>query len=337
MTHETLGREILINALSGNWMQALRGGQDVFWDTPGFRYFRAQEKLFFGDTDFGNLAVTLILPYVFFGFLANFISKKWTFWITIVFLLGILLHFHSLENLGVAYYIYVMVTRGGWPDTLAYTAFLGALTLLLRYVNARNGAYYWYGFLAYFLLFITVFMRPQFAIAALIVAVYFAGKLMVERRFNEMFLSWLGFVPIFFPLWHNYFFGHKPYFFTGSTHITINMPPSTYFNAFKELLVSNFSGQNVAKVMLHIKGMIGPWYRLLFLGAVFYAAFLKRKIPADMRMIAVVCLSLHFVNLFVFATYFRYVLLAWALTVVVAIFLFWLRLTVPKEIVAHKN
>jgi hypothetical protein len=323
LTHATYGREILVNLISGNWMQALRGGQDIFWDTPGFRYFRALEKLFFGDTNFGYLAVILIFPYILFGFLANFISKKWVFWSTIAFLLAILVHSHEIEGLGFTYHIYVMVARGGWPDTLAYAAFPGAFTLLLRYVKARNGAYYWYGFLAHFLLFVTVFMRPQFVISTLVIVAYFAARLILERRFNEVIFSWLGFMPIFFPLWHNYFFGHKLYPFTGSVHLAVNIPPSVYLNAFRELLASNFSGQDLTKVMSHIKDTIGPRYRLVFLGAVFYMAFLKRRIPFEMRMVAVVCLSLHFVNLFIFATYFRYVFLTWGLTVVVTIFLVW--------------
>lgn len=330
-THETLGRGILINAMSGNWMQAIRAGQDVFWDTPGFRYFRAVEKLFFGDTDFGYLAVVLMFPYVLFGFLENFISKRWAFWTTILFLLGIFLRFHILERLGFTYYIYVMVVRGGWPDALAYTAFLGGLTLLLRYARVQNGSYYWYGFLAHFLLFITVFMRPQFSITALIVVCYFAGKLMLERRFKEAFLPWLGFVPVLFPMAHNYFFGHKFCLFTAFAQTAITTSPSAYLGAFRELLTLNFSGKNLTRVAAHLKVMIGPWYKLVLLGVVFYAALLKRKMPPDMRMITIVCLSLHFVNLFVFAIYFRYVFLTWVLTVVVVIFLFWLRLNGQKE------
>jgi hypothetical protein len=83
------------------------------------------------------------------------------------------------------------------------------------------------------------------------------------------------------------------------------MPLVVYLNAGKELLALNFSGQDIIKVTEHLKNMIGPWYRLLFLGVVFYAAFFRRKMPSEIRMLAIACLSLHFVNLFVFATYFR--------------------------------
>ena len=41
LSHQTYGRGILSNAMAGDWREVLRGGQDVYWDTPGFRYFRA--------------------------------------------------------------------------------------------------------------------------------------------------------------------------------------------------------------------------------------------------------------------------------------------------------
>lgn len=324
MLHKTFAREILINAVSGNWLEALRGQEKVFWNTPGFRYFRALEKLFFGDTDLGYLAVVLILPYVLFGFLTSFVSKRWAFWATILFLFSVFLNSHAMEKIGFTYHIYVMVVRGGWPDTLAYTAFLGGLTLALRYVKIRDGSYIWYGFLAHFLFFVTVFMRPQFCFTALIAVLYFAVRLFREGRFKEVIYTWIGFVPVLFPLAHNYFFGGKLCLFTGAVNMALIMPPSVYVDAFKELLAADFSGQNIVKVTLHLKTMVGPWYRAILLGAVIYLTFLKRRVPSEMRMVAILCLSLHFVNLFIFAVYFRYVFLTWALTVISAIFLSYL-------------
>ena len=335
MTHETLGRKILLNAINGNWAQAIRGEQDVFWDTPGFRYFRALEKLFFGDTSMAYLAVTLILPYVLFGFLTMFISKIWSFWITVLFTLGISPHISIWKNPGIAYYMYIMVSRGGWPDTLAYTAFLGGITLALRYIKMLDGAYLWYGFLAHLLLFVTVFMRPQFCVAALVVVLYLAARLMREGRIKEVLFTWIGFAPVLFPLFHNYIFGGKICLFTGSMNSAIDTPPSIYLGAFRELLTLNFMGKNLTQVATHLKLMIGPWYRPIFLAAVFYMAFLKKKVPPDMRMIAIVCLSLHFVNLFIFAVSFRYVLLTWMLTIVITIFLVWLLLKERKDNKLH--
>ena len=330
MTHETLGRNILVHVLSGDWKSAFRGGEDVFWNTPGFRYFRAIEKLFFGDTNFGYLAVALLFPYIVFGFLENFISKKLAFCSTLFFMLGYL-PFNILANLGVTYYIYLMVARGGWPEVLAFSAVLGGLTLALRYGNSRNGGYLWYGSLAHFLFFITVFMRPQFCVTALIAVLYFAFRAFKRGMIKEVFFTWIAFAPVLFPLVHNYYFGGKICLFTGFIHQSIAVPPSTYLNAGKELLSLNFSEHNFFKVIKHLKEMIGPWYRMVFLGFVFYAAFPNRKVPPNVRLVAILCISLHFVNLFVFATYFRYVLLAWALTVVIVIFLFWLKLSLQAE------
>ncbi|MFA4933771.1 MAG: hypothetical protein WC574_05010 [Candidatus Omnitrophota bacterium] len=322
VTHETFGRNILNYALSGDWKSVFRGEEDIFWNTPGFRYFRAFEKLLFGDTNLGYLAVVLLLPYVLFGFLTNFISKQWAFCSTLVFLLGFL-PFHILDNLGATYYIYLTVVRGGWPDVLAFTSFLGGLALAIRYGDLRNGGNLWYGFLAHFLFFVTVFMRPQFCVAVLIGVLYFAFRAFKKGMIKEVFFAWVVFLPVLFPLVHNYYFGGKICLFTGAIYFAVDTPPPVYFNAAKELLLFNFSGQNLEKVILHLKVMIGPLYRAVFLGIVFYTAFLKRKITPNLRLLAVLCLSLHFTNLFIFATYFRYSLLAWALTVIVAVSLFW--------------
>lgn len=315
LTHQTYGRNILKNAIEGNWGLALKGEQDVYWDTPGFRYFRALEKFGFGDTNLGYLLVTLLLPYVWYLFLSRFIARIWAFWTTIVFLLT----YFPVEGLGFSYYLYVMVTRGGWPDTLGYISFLTAIWLASKYYPIRGAAYIWYGFIAHFLLFITVFMRPNFCVAALIIILYLAFKLFREKRFKEIFFSWMGFLPIILMPLHNYWFGKKFYLFTGAIDLAVTTPPAMYFNAFKELLSSDFNGENFRQIMLHIKAMIGFWYRVLFLIPVFFAAFTRIKIPSDLRMLAFVVLALHAVNLFVFAVFFRYVFLTWALTVMVTI------------------
>ena len=330
ITHQTFGKMILLHALSGNWKSAIRGVEDVFWNTPGFRYFRAIEKLFFGQTNLGYLTIVLLVPYILFGFLTNLFSKKLSFGLTLFFMLGFL-PFQILNNLGATYYIYVMVVRGGWPEVLGYTAFLGGLTLALRYENSRNGEYLWYSFLAHFLFFITVFMRPQFCITVLIAVLYFSFKADKRGMRKEVILSWVAFAPVLFPLVHNAYFGSEAYLFTGARNLALSTPPLTYLRAGKEILLLNFSGKNLSDVILQLKGMIGPWYRAILLGFVFYAAFLKRKVPSNLRLIAVLCMSLHFINLFIFATYFRYVFLTWALTAVCCINLFWLWLCRRKN------
>ena len=62
--YDSVGREILQHALSGNWYEALRGGENVFYyGGPGLRYFRALEHVLFGETYFGYLSLVLLLPF----------------------------------------------------------------------------------------------------------------------------------------------------------------------------------------------------------------------------------------------------------------------------------
>ena len=83
--------------------------------------------------------------------------------------------------------------------------------------------------------------------------------------------------------------------------------------------------------------MIGPWYRLAVLVPVFFAAFSKRNVSADLRLLAIVVLCLHGVNLFIFAVSFRYVFLTWALTAVVALSLIWLWIDSARRRAATVN
>ncbi len=318
LTHATLGRNILQYAMRGNWKMVLMGGEDVFYNTPGFRYFRALEKFVFGDTNFGYLIVILLLPYIWFGFMSLFIPARWAFWATVVFLFKFFPKSVFAPSFGFSYFLYLMVARGGWPDTLGYTTFLAALWLMLKYYPSRGASYLWHGFLANFLFSITVFMRPNFSITCLIIVLYFAIKLVRERRFKEMILTTLGFLPSLLPLLHNYWFGQKILFFTSAQDLAVYMKPSQYLEAFRELIAFNFNGENYRRAIFHIQQMMAVWYRYFAIIPVVFALFIK-----NLRFIALVCLSLHATNLFLGAVFFRYVFLAWALTIMVAIFLTW--------------
>lgn len=325
LTHQTFGRRILIHAMNGDWREALRGEQDVYWDTPGFRYFRAIEKSIFGDTNFGYLLVALVFAYLWYLFLTHFVPKAWAFWITLIFIWGLfpLRPCEFFGDFGFAYYLYVMIVRGGWPDTLGFAAFLTALWLLIKYWRLSGKTYLWFGFIAHFLLFVAVFMRPNFSVVSLVVILYFACRLAREKRFKEIVFTWAGFAPVLLIPLHNYWFGKKFCLFTGAIDMAVTMPPSVYLQAFKELVTSNFKGANIEQVLSHLKTMLGPWYRWVALMTVFFAAFTKRNLNSNLRLLAIAVLSLHFVNLFIFAVFWRYVFLTWALTAIVALSLIW--------------
>lgn len=331
LTHQTLGRNIFKYAIEGKWLDALMGCEEVYWNTPGFRYFRAFEKLIFGDTNYGYLTVVLFLPYIFFGFLSQFISKNWSMVFSLIFLIGVA-PFNILQNLGLSFYLYVMVVRGGWPDTLGYTAFLSAIFISFKHLSDKK-IYMKYGLLANFLLFISVFMRPNLAVAAIIIVVYLAFRLFLKKRYLEIFVTSIGFLPVLFMLWHNFYFGGKLYPFTGSVSLALQsgVHPIVYLNVIKEMLRHNYSGPDIERIISHLHMMFQQWYKLALLAICFFVAFFRHNLSLNVRIIAIVCLSLHFFNFFFFAVYFRYVFLTWALTSVVSLTLVYHYLKLKKN------
>lgn len=62
LIYRGLGYNIARALAEGRWLEALRGGEDVFLFMPGYRYFRALELILFGDTSYATLVVLLATP-----------------------------------------------------------------------------------------------------------------------------------------------------------------------------------------------------------------------------------------------------------------------------------
>lgn len=329
LTHHGLGSIILQDVVKGDWTNAIRGGQDLYFDTPGLRYFRAIEKMLFGDNNYGYLMIILFLPYIFYLFLGTFFGKKLSFVLACIFLIG-LSPGKILENLGFSYYMYVLVARGGWPDTIGYFAFFAAVWICFKYYK-NPALYIWYGFIGHFLLFISVFMRPNLILAALIVIFYFAYVLFKQKRFKEILLVNIGFLPVFLPLLHNMIFGKSFYLFTSTLQLSISRGVSLgqYLNAFNEALKFNWQGPNLTKAITHLSGLVGPFYRFPLILGLFYVFFRRRgkNYSPQIKLIALIAISLHAANIFLFCTYFRYVFMTWVFTAIVFIDIVYQELT----------
>ena len=334
-THQTLGRNILQYAIDGDWKMALQGGESVYYNTPGFRYFRAIEKTVFGDTNYGNLIFALLFPYLMYGFLTCFVSKMWAFYTAVAFIASSFIHHVILYStksmaflfvswkLGFSYRDYVFVTEGGWPEMVCYASFLTAIWIAFKHYRIQGESYLWYGFVAHFLLFITAFMRPNISIASGVAVLYLAVMLLKEKRYKDILITWVGFAPVVLIPLHNIWFGKQFYIFTSSTNLHI-ISPSVYLLALKEIMTLSFSGNNLESAIGHIVQMIAVWYRLLLLLPVFYTAFKRKDISNDLRALAFcVLIGLHGANLFTDAIRFRYVFMTWMLTIIVDIALVW--------------
>ena len=49
LLHESFAKDIFVNFINGNFVEALKGNEDVYYFMPGMRYFLFLEKLLFGN------------------------------------------------------------------------------------------------------------------------------------------------------------------------------------------------------------------------------------------------------------------------------------------------
>jgi hypothetical protein len=336
LTHESFGVYVARAVREGDWTNALRGGEYVFYYMPGLRYFRALEDFLFGDTSYGVALCTMFVPVFLYFFLRRLLPFRLS-----VALIFLFLFTPVLERFGFAQFLYVKEMLKGFPEPLGYAAFLGGLALVARYVPTSIGPPL-PGRMPTLLIglafALSVVMRPNLAIAATLVLAFVALWLFFEKRWRELPGMALGFSPVLLLALHNWEFGGKfvPLTSTALISATLQTPPSVYFGALQEVLQRNFTGPDLTQVVRQL-GNWNHWsdfYRVVAVFVVLWIAVRRSTMPS-MRGLAVVALSLQAVLLFYFPAG-RYSYLAWLLVFVIFIaairevFLPWVRLSYPE-------
>jgi len=229
LVHESWGLEIVRNLKIGKMAEALRGGESVYYFTPGMRYFRALEKVFFGATNLGYTLGLMLLPVTVWGFLKNWLSSQAAFWTCAVFLM-------LPPNMNFSLSSYITLGRLGYPAPLATLFFLLSLWILFmpRTRNHESKQLLW--FASGFSLFLAIFLRPNHAIPAGITAMFAVWSCIREKDKYSLigFVLGLGFfflLPI-----HNLVFGDKFAWITSSVSIALPIPWATYPQALLEFL-----------------------------------------------------------------------------------------------------
>ena len=145
------------------------------------------------------------------------------------------------------------------------------------------------------------------------------------RQFPRLIALCVGFLPVFFPLWHNWHFGGVlvPFTTTMTDPLNYVMPPAAYWSAFGELVRLDSAGEYLARAIRQIVALLsGPSesvfmvpIHLLAVGLVLRVAGSKRYEPM-LRLIALAALALALVGL-IYVVWPRYHLLLWLLVVLV--------------------
>ena len=312
---------VALHALStGDLMGVLRGGEDVYAFTAGMRYFRFAEFLVFGDSFLGYLLLMLALPLIVYRLCARFLGTDWALAFTLLFLatpLGVLF--------GTSYLHYVTWAARGYADPLAAMTFFAGLIALAGPRGQSFGGRASPAFFGALLMAAAVVLRPNLVlgVALLLGGVGLAAlwRLQVAR----LAALCLGFVPVLFPLWHNWYFGGVIVLFSDIlTNANIYMvPPVTYVNALGELARLDLAGENLGKIARQLTLFLSGPSELAVMVPLHMAAIailirvaLARRFEPMLRLTALAALAL-IPPAFVYLIVVRYHLALWLLTAIV--------------------
>ena len=296
--HEFQGYSIVKNLYNLNILEALKGGEDVFYFMPGLRYFIAINKIFFGETSYGYLLIGLLLPFFLYKFLQNLLSQK-----IAVCLLVSFMFFPIFENMGFAHFNYIGQIVRNHAETLSIFLIIFAFYQIsifeFYYKNGKIKIF----FLCFILSFAT-FCRPNFFPTTLIIFLYIFYNLL---RYNKSLIMYsvLGYATISLSLIHNLFYGNQ---FTLFTYSSVHF---VFLEQFQLINSINFSDSFMYKQFLKWNPLYNI-HRLIILIYIIYN-MLKYRNPNIIILIFLCMLCQHLV-LFMTHPDSRYAYLAWLLT-----------------------
>jgi hypothetical protein len=317
---------MLQHLVAGDVAGALQGVEKVFYFTPGMRYFRAAEFLFFGDTYLGYLLLMLVAPLIVHAVATRFAGHNWGFAFTLVFVLtpvGVLF--------GTSYFHYVTWAARGYADPLGALAFFSGLVLIAGKPGAgfdpRAAPAFW----GALLMAVAVMIRPNLAPA---VGVSLGGcglAALYLRQPARLAALCLGFSAILLTLWHNWYFGGAwvPISANMQAPNVFNMSPLDYLDALSELARFNFAapviGRAATQIVALLSGPSGLWFLapLHLAGyALLVRAVCSRRYEPMLRLTALAAIALTSVGL-IYQVSVRYNLVMWFLMALVSVV--WLR------------
>jgi hypothetical protein len=313
--YESTGRSIVQHLLAGNFHEALKGGEAVFYyGGPGLRYLRAVERFIFGDTNLGYLSLVLLLPLIVCALYRRFLPGRWALALALIF---VALPVGAL--FGTTFHEYAGNASRGYADTAAYVFALAGTLCLVGFSRAGPGPRLGAAFGSALLFALAIFVRPNLAPFTAVMLAGAGLAALYFRQWTRLAGLCLGFAPALLMPLHNWYFGGAYVLFSAnSTHpLVFVMPPSAYTAAAADLFQLNVMGEPVARAALHLlKWLMGP-SELAIMAPINAAAIviviyvaLRSRFDPWLRLIAVAAIAQLCVGLFYIATP-RYHYLAW--------------------------
>ncbi len=330
LTHESTGRKMASALMNGHPVEALRGGQSVYWDTPGMRHFRAGEKVLFGDTNLGYLLLMCVLPYVVFLTIRQLAGGRWAAAGALFFLLS--------PSGALSLTQYVQYAKLGYAEAVAFGLLLVGLFLFMRaqprWGGERNLVHAFFGGAC---LAGAMFARPNLALVAPVIGVFFVAASWRSGDYRTMLAGMAGLGCALWMPFHNYAYGDAFVLIsTSGTSMAIELTPPMYVRAAQDLVTTGSS-----ELAPKITRQVGLWLqaqprfpvallertsgsflalRLITLAIALFVAIRSIRRSGALAMLAGAAVAAQLPMLFVMAAaFYRYAMIGWDLCAIVTI------------------
>jgi len=333
LLHDAYGRSMAMLVRQGDLVQAFKGFEDVYWFTPGTRYFRMVEKLLFGDTNHLYTLVLACLPILVFYLMRHFVRTYWAGVTTAVFCVLLVGNFTLFQ--------YVDNANRGYGEALGGALYLLGLVLMLRSQptwggtdgNLRTVA------VAGAALAASMFMRPNFAFAVVWLGAAFAVA--SWRLGNWRLIAALA-MGLGFALWmpaHNLMYGGEFYLISKSgATLSVPLGIGDYAAALGDVARGRDATEAVSATSEQLSGwLFDRGYvvreelmpvavglhavRLLALCLIVWVAvrWVRDALGkgTDLAVVAIAAIFAHIPMLFIFSTNYRYAMFGWDLSLIV--------------------
>ena len=274
----------------------------MFYFTPGSRYLRTVEHLFFGETYLGYVSLLLLLPFLVFCLFRRYFTARTALAIALIFIaipVGALF--------GSTFY-HLRQARRAWLRRLGRgRAFPCRDHRADRPLAAGTRRQFAPAFGAALLFAVAVCVRPNLAIGAAVLLGGAGLAALWQRQGWRLAGMCIGFLPVFSMALHNWYYGGVFVLFSRHTNIAaaMPMPPHAYVGALWELLRLDFAGGDLARGALQIRRLlIGPSESIAMIPlhaaalAVVVRVLLSRRYEGWLRLIAAATLGLYTPALF---------------------------------------
>ena len=335
LVHDGWGHTMALLAGSGDVIGALRGLEDVYWFTPGTRYLRMVEKVLFGDT---NLLFTLIValaPLVVFRLVRVVAGRGWAWAAAATFCV--------LPAGNLSFVQYLANAKLGYGEAVAGVLFIGALPVVLSRLPRSNGDPASASLAAAGLALAgSMFIRPNFALAVVWLAIYFTWVSWRHRAFRPLAAFGAGLAVALWMPFHNWYYGDAFFLISSSgTSAALALGPGDYVRATSDVFTTNFDSDVIDRVQRQLYGWLwSPGFVIrsevrllawvLHLVKLFalvttgwtvlrWAIGRRGETSRSLGVIAVAALLAHLPMLFAIMTHYRYAMLAWDLSLIVLI------------------